>query len=95
MNEQDRRRRISEAAYYRSERRGFTPNQETEDWLEAERELDAQNEPVPASRGMSQADSPGKERGGLAPASSSGQGGPGSTHLRHATEREAKRPAPG
>ena len=72
--DQARHKRISEA-YYRSERRGFAPNQEVEDWLGAERELDAQNEPVPASRGMSQADSPGKERGGLAPASSSGQGG--------------------
>ena len=36
----DRRRRVSEAAYYRSERRGFAPGQEEEDWLEAEKEID-------------------------------------------------------
>jgi hypothetical protein len=58
--DQERRKRISEAAYYRSERRGFASNQEVEDWLGAERELDAQNEPVPASRGMSHADPVGK-----------------------------------
>jgi hypothetical protein len=62
MNEQERRRRIAEAAYYRSERRGFAGNKELEDWLEAERELDAQNEPIPASGGMSQADAVGEGR---------------------------------
>lgn len=36
----ERRRRISEAAYYRSQQRGFTPGQEHDDWLEAERALD-------------------------------------------------------
>lgn len=35
-----RHRRISEAAYYRAERRGFEPGGEHDDWLEAERELD-------------------------------------------------------
>jgi hypothetical protein len=36
----DRRRRIAEAAYYRSERRGFIGGYEDDDWLEAEREID-------------------------------------------------------
>ena len=32
---------IAEAAYLRSERRGFEPGHETEDWLAAEAEVDA------------------------------------------------------
>jgi DUF2934 family protein len=32
-------RLIAEAAYYRSERRGFAPGQEVDDWLEAEKEV--------------------------------------------------------
>jgi hypothetical protein len=31
---------IAEAAYLRSERRGFEPGHEVEDWLEAETEID-------------------------------------------------------
>jgi hypothetical protein len=30
---------ISEAAYYRAEKRGFSPGFETEDWLQAEAEV--------------------------------------------------------
>lgn len=30
---------ICETAYYRAEKRGFTPGLEAEDWLEAEREV--------------------------------------------------------
>ena len=30
---------ISEAAYYRAERRGFSPGSELEDWLAAEEEI--------------------------------------------------------
>ena len=37
---EDRERRIREAAYRRAERRGFTPGNELDDWLAAERELD-------------------------------------------------------
>jgi Protein of unknown function (DUF2934) len=37
----ERHRRISELAYRRAEMRGFTPGHEHEDWLEAEREVDA------------------------------------------------------
>lgn len=32
---------ISEAAYFRAERRGFLPGSEVVDWLDAEREIDA------------------------------------------------------
>jgi Protein of unknown function (DUF2934) len=32
---------IAEAAYLRAERRGFTPGYEVEDWLAAEKEVDA------------------------------------------------------
>jgi hypothetical protein len=35
-----RHRRISEAAYYRSQRRGFEPGREQDDWLEAEQDVD-------------------------------------------------------
>lgn len=33
---------IATAAYLRAERRGFAPGHETEDWLEAEAEIDRQ-----------------------------------------------------
>jgi len=32
---------IEEAAYYRAEKRGFAPGLETEDWCEAEAEIQA------------------------------------------------------
>jgi hypothetical protein len=32
---------IAKAAYYRAEKRGFAPGNETEDWLAAESEVDA------------------------------------------------------
>ncbi len=32
---------IAEAAYYRSERRGFAPGHELHDWLDAEAEIDS------------------------------------------------------
>jgi hypothetical protein len=31
---------IAEAAYFRAERRNFSPGQELDDWLSAEREID-------------------------------------------------------
>jgi hypothetical protein len=37
----ERHRRICELAYRRAEQRGFAPGDEIEDWLEAEREVDA------------------------------------------------------
>ncbi|WP_116809482.1 DUF2934 domain-containing protein [Steroidobacter cummioxidans] len=41
---ESREARIAEAAYWRSERRGFTPGQELDDWLNAEKEIDQQND---------------------------------------------------
>ena len=38
---ESRWRRTAVAAFFRAEARGFTPGRELEDWLEAERELDA------------------------------------------------------
>jgi hypothetical protein len=38
----ERRRRIAEAAYYKAERRGFTPGNEERDWLDAESEMDSE-----------------------------------------------------
>lgn len=35
----ERRRKVAEAAYYRAERRGFTPGSEDADWLAAEDEI--------------------------------------------------------
>jgi hypothetical protein len=35
-----REARIAERAYWRAERRNFAPGQELDDWLEAEREVD-------------------------------------------------------
>jgi maltodextrin utilization protein YvdJ len=37
----DRYERIAEAAYLRAQQRGFEPGHEVEDWLAAEREIDA------------------------------------------------------
>ena len=39
-SDDERRRLISESAYYRAERRGFEPGHEEEDWLEAEKDVD-------------------------------------------------------
>jgi hypothetical protein len=37
---ESRHHRVSVAAYYRAERRGFAPGGEEQDWLEAEKDLD-------------------------------------------------------
>jgi hypothetical protein len=37
----ERNRLIRDLAYKRAEQRGFAPGNETEDWLDAEREVDA------------------------------------------------------
>jgi hypothetical protein len=39
---EERRLMISQAAYYRAERRHFEPGHEVEDWLAAEREVELQ-----------------------------------------------------
>ena len=41
MLEEMRRSMIAEAAYHIAERRGFGPGHEVEDWLHAEKEIDA------------------------------------------------------
>jgi hypothetical protein len=41
MNSDERHRRIAEAAYFRAEQHGFRIGAELDDWLEAEREIDA------------------------------------------------------
>jgi hypothetical protein len=41
LSSQDRLRMVESAAYFRAERRGFTPGHEIEDWLAAESEIDA------------------------------------------------------
>jgi hypothetical protein len=41
LTPEERHRRISELAYRRAQQRGFSPGGEEEDWLEAEREVDA------------------------------------------------------
>ena len=47
-DQEERRRKITEAAYYRAERRGFAPGYEEADWLAAEKEID-QAGPMPPS----------------------------------------------
>jgi hypothetical protein len=39
LSQDELRRRIAEAAYYRSEQRGFLPGYEETDWLEAETQV--------------------------------------------------------
>lgn len=41
---ESREARIAEAAYWRAERRGFTPGSELDDWLDAEKDVDQQND---------------------------------------------------
>lgn len=41
MSDEERQRRIEEAAYYKAKERGFGEDRRLDDWLEAERELDA------------------------------------------------------
>jgi hypothetical protein len=40
IDPEHRRALIAQVAYYRSERRGFEPGYETQDWLDAEAEVD-------------------------------------------------------
>lgn len=49
---EERYKRIAEAAYRRAEARDFAPGREIEDWLAAEREVDADvtSEPSEAAR---------------------------------------------
>lgn len=60
--EDDRRRRIAEAAYYRAERRGFAGGFEDVDWLEAEREIDSRRETGAGKREPDRSPAPASER---------------------------------
>lgn len=42
---------ITVAAYYLSEQRGFSPGQEMEDWLRAEKEIESRLQSGPPSGG--------------------------------------------
>ena len=46
-----RLQRIAEAAYKRAQSRNFAPGHDLEDWLEAEKEVDAAMKSRPAPRG--------------------------------------------
>ena len=39
ISQDELRKLVSEAAYYRAKQRGFTPGQEEEDWIQAEAEV--------------------------------------------------------
>ena len=41
MTREERWRMVAEAAYHKAEKRGFAPGHEKDDWLAAEREIDA------------------------------------------------------
>lgn len=43
------RQRIAQAAYYRAQRRGFSPGKEMEDWLAAETEVRAEIRKAPSA----------------------------------------------
>jgi hypothetical protein len=68
-----RRRRTAIAAFYRAQARGFAPGKELEDWLEAEREIDALDagrheqaataQPAPAAGGRVRPEQPAPARG--------------------------------
>ena len=44
---EERLRKIQELAYLKAEKRHFEPGHELEDWLEAEKEVDAAARPLP------------------------------------------------
>lgn len=73
-------RRTAEAAFYRAEARGFAPGRELDDWLEAERELDALEA---ARRGEPATD----DRAGSA---ASNPAGPDSTPRKRAASKRSK-----
>lgn len=48
LGEDELRRRIAEAAYYKAEKRGFLPGNDYQDWLEAETEVLGEASPADA-----------------------------------------------
>jgi hypothetical protein len=84
-----RRRRTAIAAFYRAEARGFAPGRELEDWLEAEREVDASDAGLPEQAATAQ---PGKAGGASArsdPAATRGRAAPRRAKTARETTREA------
>jgi len=49
LSDEERRRMIAEAAYYRAQTRGFGSEQELDDWLAAEKEVDGRLGPAAAA----------------------------------------------
>ena len=47
MQDEERRQRIAEAAYYKAQQRGFDIGRALDDWIEAEREVAAIIPPAP------------------------------------------------
>jgi hypothetical protein len=45
IDQEGRRRKVAEAAYYRAEARGFATGYELQDWLDAEAEIDRKLSP--------------------------------------------------
>jgi hypothetical protein len=43
-----RHKKITEAAYFKAQQRGFVPGHELDDWLAAEQKVDKAAEPLPA-----------------------------------------------
>lgn len=50
FSEDERRRMVAEAAYYRAQQRGFSAGGEVDDWLTAEREISQRLQAADASR---------------------------------------------
>jgi len=59
LSDEERRRMIAEAAYYRAQTRGFGSQQELDDWLAAEKEVDGR---LDSAAVESRAGSAGKAR---------------------------------
>jgi hypothetical protein len=50
LSASERYRQISLCAYFKAERRGFTPGHMWDDWLEAEREITEKHSPHPPAK---------------------------------------------
>jgi hypothetical protein len=48
VTDEERQQLIMQAAYFRSEKRGFAPGAELDDWLQAEAEIDGEFGNIPA-----------------------------------------------
>ena len=68
MNDDERRRQVSEAAYYKAERRGFSGDRALDDWVEAEREIVAMAEPDDADDLAKDVPQPDQRNGAPVPA---------------------------